>query len=75
MATDQPESSGKGPELKDEERKDKIFHQGILSDQGFDDNIPIWNLYVDGSSCATGCRAGIILNSLDGIDIEFALSF
>jgi len=58
-----------------EEARKKVFHYGTLTDQGFNSNIPIWNLYVDGSLCTTGSGAGIILNTPDGIDIEYALKF
>ena len=56
-------------------KKQQIFHRGTLSDQEFDNEIPVWNLYVDGSSCTTSSRTGIILNSPDEIDVEYALRF
>ena len=34
-----------------------------------------WKLSVDGASNAQGSRAGLILTSLEGIDIEYALRF
>ena len=34
-----------------------------------------WKLFVDGASNAQGSGAGLILNSLEGIDIEYALRF
>ena len=38
-------------------------------------NLPIWKLSVDGASNAQGSGAGLILTSLEGIDIEYALGF
>ena len=38
-------------------------------------DIPIWKLSVDGASNAQGSGAGLILTSLEGIDIEYALRF
>ena len=58
-----------------DERKRKVFHRGTLSDQKLEDKLPIWRLYVDGSSCTTGCGAGIVLNSPDEVDMEYALRF
>jgi len=74
-AIEQQEALENNPVVEDEGRKYQIFHQGILSDQEFDQDVPIWNLYVDVSSCSTGSAAGVILNSLDGSDIEYALRF
>ena len=36
---------------------------------------PFWRLYVDGAANAQGSGAGLILTSLDGIDVEYALRF
>ena len=38
-------------------------------------DLPIWKLSVDGASNAQGSRVGLILTSLEGIDIEYALRF
>ena len=38
-------------------------------------DLPIWKLSVDGATNAQGSRAGLILTSLEGIDIEYALRF
>ena len=38
-------------------------------------DLPIWRLSVDGATNAQGSGAGLILTSLDGIDIEYALRF
>ena len=38
-------------------------------------NLPIWRLSVDGAANAQGSRAGLILTSSEGIDIEYALRF
>ena len=38
-------------------------------------DIPIWRLFVDGAINAQGSGAGLILTSLEGIDIEYALKF
>ena len=38
-------------------------------------DLPIWKLSVDGASNAQGSGAGLILTSLEGIDIEYALRF
>ena len=38
-------------------------------------NLPIWKLSVDGATNAQGSRAGLILTSPEGIDIEYALRF
>ena len=38
-------------------------------------DLPIWKLSVDGATNAQGSRAGLILTSLKGIDIEYALKF
>ncbi|GAV90526.1 RVT_3 domain-containing protein, partial [Cephalotus follicularis] len=35
----------------------------------------VWKLSVDGSSCITGCGAGLILTSLSGWTLEYALRF
>ena len=37
--------------------------------------LPIWRLSVDGATNAHGSGAGLILTSLDGIDMEYALKF
>ena len=38
-------------------------------------DLPFWRLYVDGATNAQGSGAGLILTSLDGIDVEYALRF
>ena len=38
-------------------------------------DLPIWKLSVDGASNAQGSGVGLILTSLDEIDIEYALRF
>ena len=38
-------------------------------------DLPIWKLFVDGTTNAQGSRAGLILTSPEGIDIEYALKF
>ena len=38
-------------------------------------DLPIWRLSVDGAANAQGSRAGLILTSPEGIDIEDALKF
>ena len=38
-------------------------------------DLPIWKLSIDGASNAQGSGAGLILTSLEGIDIEYALRF
>ena len=38
-------------------------------------DLPIWKLSVDGATNAQGSRAGLILTSPEGIDIEYALIF
>ena len=38
-------------------------------------DLPIWKLFVDGAANAQGSGAGLILTSLEGIDIEYALKF
>ena len=38
-------------------------------------NLPIWRLSKDGATNAQGSRAGLILTSPEGIDIEYALIF
>ena len=38
-------------------------------------DLPIWRLFVDGAANAQGSGAGLILTSLEGIDIEYALRF
>ena len=40
-----------------------------------EDELPIWKLSVDGASNAQGSGAGLILTSLEGIDIEYVLRF
>ena len=38
-------------------------------------DLPIWKLFVDGAANAQGSGAGLILTSLEGIHIEYALRF
>ena len=38
-------------------------------------DLPIWKLSIDGAANAQGSGAGLILTSLEGIDIEYALRF
>ena len=38
-------------------------------------DLPIWKLSIDGATNAQGSRAGLILTSPEGIDIEYALKF
>ena len=38
-------------------------------------DLPIWKLFVDGAANAQGSGAGLIMTSLEGIDIEYALRF
>ena len=38
-------------------------------------DLPIWRLSVDGAANSQGSGAGLILTSLDGIDVEYALKF
>ena len=38
-------------------------------------DLPIWRLSVDGAANAQGSGVGLILTSLEGIDIEYALRF
>ena len=37
--------------------------------------LPIWRLSIDGDANAQGSGAGLILTSLDGVDVEYALRF
>ncbi|KAI5317816.1 hypothetical protein L3X38_037523 [Prunus dulcis] len=41
----------------------------------FDLTQPLWTLFVDGSSNAQGCEAGLVLISLDKVALEYALRF
>ena len=38
-------------------------------------DLPIWKLFVDGATNTQGSGAGLILTSLEGIDIEYVLRF
>ena len=38
-------------------------------------DLPIWRLSVDGAANAQGSGADLILTTLEGIDIEYALKF
>ena len=38
-------------------------------------DLPIWRLSVDGTANSQGSGAGLILTSLDEIDVEYALRF
>ena len=38
-------------------------------------NLPIWSLSIDGAANTQGSDAGLILTSLDGIDVEYSLRF
>ena len=38
-------------------------------------DLPIWKLFVDGATNAQGSSVELILTSLEGIDIEYALRF
>ena len=38
-------------------------------------DLPIWRLSVDGATNSQGSGAGMILTSLDGIDVEYVLKF
>ena len=38
-------------------------------------DLPIWKLFVDGAANAQGSGVGLILISLEGIDIKYALRF
>ena len=38
-------------------------------------DLPIWKLFIDGAANAQGSGVGLILTSLEGIDIEYALRF
>ena len=38
-------------------------------------DLPIWRLSVDGAANSQGSEAGLILTSLDGINVEYALKF
>ena len=38
-------------------------------------DLPIWKLLVDGAANAQGSGAGLILTSLEGIDIEYVVRF
>ena len=38
-------------------------------------DLPIWKLSVDGAANSQGSEAGLILTSLEGIDIEYVLTF
>ncbi|KAI5323515.1 hypothetical protein L3X38_032587 [Prunus dulcis] len=47
----------------------------IASNSNFDLNQPLWTLYVDGSSNAQGCEAGLVLISSNKAVLEYALRF
>ena len=47
----------------------------LVEDTQTTPNLPIWKLSVDGAANAQGSGAGLILTSLEGIDIEYALRF
>ncbi|CAL8133932.1 unnamed protein product [Prunus armeniaca] len=49
------------------------FH--VASNGNLDLTQPLWTLYVDGSSNAQGCEAGLVLISPDKIVLEYALRF
>ena len=38
-------------------------------------DLSIWRLFIDGAANAPGSGASLILTSLDGIDVEYALKF
>ena len=38
-------------------------------------NLPLWRLFVDGAANSHRSEAGLIMTSLDGIDVEYALRF
>ena len=38
-------------------------------------DLPIWRLFVDGATNSQGSGVGLIMTSLDGIDVEYALRF
>ncbi|XP_020417963.1 uncharacterized protein LOC109948679 [Prunus persica] len=41
----------------------------------FDTSNPVWILHVDGSANQQGCGAGLVLTTLEGLKIEYALRF
>ncbi|KAM1310741.1 hypothetical protein ACFX2H_007258 [Malus domestica] len=43
--------------------------------QKIEPTAPAWSLYVDGSSNQHGCRAGLVLTTLDKVAIKYALCF
>ncbi|CAL8161747.1 unnamed protein product [Prunus armeniaca] len=47
----------------------------VASDGTLDLTQPLWTLYVDGSSNAQGCGAGLVLISPDEVVLEYALRF
>ena len=63
--------------------KGKIFADFIMEFTSAEPNetaqlasdLPIWRLSVDGAANAHGSGASLILTSLDGIDVEYALRF
>ena len=47
----------------------------LLEDTRTTPDLPVWKLSVDGIANAQGSGVGLILTSLEGIDIEYALRF
>ncbi|CAL8132253.1 unnamed protein product [Prunus armeniaca] len=47
----------------------------VASNGSLDLTQPLWTLYVDGSSNAQGCGAGLVLISPDKVALEYALRF
>lgn len=47
----------------------------IASNGNFDPNLPLWTLYVDGSSNALGCWAGLVLICPNNVVLEYAPHF
>ena len=54
--------------------KGQVLADFIMDSQTTPD-LPIWKLSIDGVTNAQGSGAGLILTSLEGIDIEYALRF
>ena len=47
----------------------------LVGDTQTKPDLPIWKLFIDGAANAQGSGVGLILTSLEGIDIEYALIF
>ena len=52
-----------------------MFKYGVLIEEDISDDTLIWQLFIDGSLCATESGVYLIIKTVNNLNVEYALRF